>query len=192
MVNLSRFPWSGGPAVVKAVFRWLPVAPRWCKFVSGACRWPRGGSRFFRCLPLLPAGCRWLRCTVLLLLVPRRALFFASWNLLGYILDLLELTLGLLGLILDLWKAPGAHCWPPGASSGRLGHILGPSWSLLMVTLGPLVAILKPLEPSEGIYFGSILDHFRSLLASFPTYSRPNFRPQRLLCIDVCVLCYCI
>ena len=44
---------SGGPAVVQAVFRWFPVAQRWFKLFSGGCRWPNGSPS---CFPVVAGG----------------------------------------------------------------------------------------------------------------------------------------
>ena len=44
---------AGDYAVVQAVVRWLPLAPRGFKLFSGGCRWPRGGSS---CFPVAAAG----------------------------------------------------------------------------------------------------------------------------------------
>ena len=82
-VNLSRFPWSGGVAVNRSrfpwsggPFRWLLVAPWWCKLFSGV-----AGALSF------PPGACWSSSR-------------ASWALPGVILGLPEFILDLLGLIL--------------------------------------------------------------------------------------------
>ena len=124
------------------------------------------------------------------ILAPNLAPMEPSWGHLG----------GMLGPYEAILEALGAILGSPGAILGTLWAILEPPGGLLEPPCGHLGTSCSHLEASWAIWrppggdlgpilphFGSNLDHFRSLLVSFSTYSRPNFRPQRLLCIYVYV-----
>ena len=124
------------------------------------------------------------------ILAPNLAPMEPSWGHLGGMLGPYEAILEALGAILGspgailgtLWailEPPGGFLEPPcGFLGASCGH-LEASWAIWRPPEGDLGPILPHL--------GSNLDHFRSLLVSISTYSRPNFRPQRLLCIYVYV-----
>ena len=85
----------------------------------------------------------------------------------------------ILGTLWAILEPPGGFLEPPCGHLGTSCSHLEASWAIWRSPGGDLGPILP--------HFGSNLDHLRSLLVSFSTFSRPNFRLQRLLCIYVCV-----